>query len=70
MTGWTAADMPDQRGRTVVVTGATNLPLQAFDKNQIWLEIAQLAYELLTWTQLLAWADLVIDGHTRIAAIT
>lgn len=24
MTGWTAADLPDQRGRTVVVTGATS----------------------------------------------
>jgi len=33
----------------------TNLTLHAFDKNQIWLEIAQLAHELLTWTQLLAW---------------
>ena len=26
-------------------------------KNQIWLELAQLAAELLTWTQLLAWPD-------------
>jgi len=101
----------EDRIRSLKDTGATNLPLQAFDKNQIWLEIAQLAYELLTWTQLLAWADqparvwepkrlrlrllavagrvittsrrrilrlsgrwpwadLVIDGHTRIAAIT
>ena len=24
-------------------TGATNLPLPGFDKNQIWLELAQLA---------------------------
>jgi len=38
-------------------TGLTNLPLQAFAKNQIWLELAQLAAELLTWTQLLAWPD-------------
>ena len=101
----------EDRIRGLKDTGATNLPLQAFDKNQIWLEIAQLAYELLTWTQLLAWAeqparvwepkrlrlrllavagrvittgrrrilrlsgrwpwaDLVIGGHTRIAAIT
>ena len=29
----------------------TNLPLQAFTKNQIWLELVQLAAELLTWTQ-------------------
>lgn len=36
----------------------TNLPLQAFDKNQIWLEISQLAAELITWTQTLAFTDL------------
>ena len=101
----------EDRIRGMKDTGMTNLPLQAFDKNQIWLEIAQLAYELLTWTQLLAWhntparvwepkrlrlriltvagriittgrrtilrlsrrwpwADLVIGGHTRLAAIT
>lgn len=101
----------EDRIRGLKDTGMTNLPLQAFDKNQIWLEIAQLAYELLTWTQLLAWtgqparlwepkrlrlrllavagrvittgrrrilrlsqrwpwADLVIGGHTRLAAIT
>ena len=47
----------EDRIRGLKDTGMTNLPLHAFDKNQIWLEIAQLAYELLTWTQLLAWAD-------------
>jgi len=40
--------------RAIKDTGLTNLPLQAFDKNQIWLEIAQLAYELTVWTQTLA----------------
>ena len=38
-------------------SGASQLPLQAFAKNQIWLELVQLAAELLTWTQLLAWSD-------------
>ena len=47
----------EDRIRGLKDTGATNLPLQAFDKNQIWLELAQLAAELLTWTQLLAWHD-------------
>lgn len=47
----------EDRIRGLKDTGATNLPLQAFDKNQIWLELAQLAAELLTWTQLLAWGD-------------
>jgi Transposase DDE domain group 1 len=101
----------EDRIRALKDTGATNLPLQAFAKNQIWLELAQLAYELLTWTQVLAWnnhparrwepkrlrlrllsvagriittgrrrilrlsqrwpwADLVIGGHRRLAALT
>ena len=41
----------------VLSPGLTNLPLQAFAKNQIWLELVQLAAELLAWTQLLAWHD-------------
>ena len=101
----------EDRIRGLKDTGATNLPLQEFDKNQIWLELAQLAAELLTWTQLLAWhdqparlwepkrvrlrllavagrvittgrrqilrlsrrwpwADLVVGGHRRLAALT
>ena len=47
----------EDRIRGLKDTGLTNLPLQAFTKNQIWLELAQLAAELLTWTQLLAWPD-------------
>lgn len=29
--------------------------MQSFAKNEIWLELTQLAAELLVWTQLLAW---------------
>ena len=47
----------EDRIRTLKDTGLSNLPLQAFAKNKIWLELAALAYELLTWTQLLAWPD-------------
>ena len=47
----------EDRIRGLNDTGLTNLPLQAFAKNQIWLELAQLAAELLTWTRLLAWPD-------------
>jgi hypothetical protein len=47
----------EDRIRGLKDTGMTNLPLQAFDKNQVWLELACLAYELLTWTQLLAFHD-------------
>ena len=31
--------------------------MQSFAKNEIWLELVQLAVDLLTWTQLLAWSD-------------
>lgn len=48
----------EDRIRNLKDTGATNLPLHAFDKNQIWLELAQLASELIAWTQILAFADL------------
>ena len=47
----------EDRIRTLKDTGLTNLPLHAFGRNEIWLELAALAYELLTWTQLLAWPD-------------
>ncbi|CAM4231973.1 Transposase, IS4 family protein [Mycobacterium senriense] len=47
----------EDRIRTLKDTGLANLPLQAFGKNEIWLELAALAYELLTWTQLLAWPN-------------
>jgi Transposase DDE domain group 1 len=47
----------EDRIRGLKDTGLTNLPLQAFTKNQVWLELACLAYELLTWTQLLAFHD-------------
>jgi len=47
----------EDRIRGLKDTGMTNLPLQAFTKNQIWLELVQLAAELLTWTQLLAWPE-------------
>ena len=47
----------EDRIRGLKDTGLTNLPLQAFAKNQIWLELVQLAAELLAWTQLLAWHD-------------
>jgi Transposase DDE domain group 1 len=45
----------EDRIRGLKDTGLTNLPLHAFAKNQIWLELVQLAAELITWTQLLAW---------------
>ena len=66
-TGSTLADLEvrhrsrarcEDRIRNLKDTGATNLPLQAFGKNQIWLELAQLASELIVWTQLLAFHDL------------
>ena len=64
--GWRLADLEvrhrlrahaEDRIRAQKDTGLTNLPLHAFDKNQIWLEIAALAYELITWTQVLGFHD-------------
>lgn len=48
----------EDRIRNLKDTGATNLPLHAFGKNQIWLELACLASELIAWTQLLAFHGL------------
>ncbi len=48
----------EDRIRCLKDTGLRNLPLHDFDANQIWLEIVQLAADLLTWTQHLA-----LDGR-------
>jgi hypothetical protein len=64
--GWRLADLEirhrlraraEDRIRGLKDTGLTNLPLHAFTKNQLWLEIAQLAYELIVWTQVLGFDD-------------
>lgn len=44
----------EDRIRGLKDCGLRNLPLQEFTKNVIWLELVQLAAELLTWTQSLA----------------
>ncbi len=62
-TGWHLADLEarhrlraraEDRIRNLKDTGLANLPLHAFNKNIIWVELVQLAAELLTWTQTLA----------------
>ncbi len=69
-TGWTLPTLElrhrqraraEDRIRNLKDTGLANLPFQAFAKNQIWLEIACLATELLVWTQTLCW-----DPHSPI----
>lgn len=64
--GWRLADLEirhrlrahaEDRIRGLKDTGMSNLPLHAFAKNQLWLEIAQLAYELIVWTQVLGLHD-------------
>ena len=47
----------EDRIRCLKDTGLRNLPLHDFAANQIWLEIVQLAADLLTWTQHLALHD-------------
>ncbi len=44
----------EDRIRGLKDCGLRNLPLHEFTKNAIWLELVQLATELLTWTQTLA----------------
>jgi len=54
--------------------------LQAFSKNQIWLELAQLAVagriittgsrSILRLSKRWPWTDLMITGHQRLAEIT
>ena len=48
----------EDRIRNLKDTGATNLPLHAFGENKIWLELSQLASELIVRTQLLAFHGL------------
>lgn len=47
----------EDRIRIAKDTGLTNLPLQGFDQNRIWLHIVQLANDLLTWAGLLAYPE-------------
>jgi hypothetical protein len=65
--GWTLSELEvrhrlharvEDRIRAAKDTGLTNLPLHAFDKNRIWIELAQLAHELIVWTQ-----HLGLHGH-------
>jgi DDE family transposase len=47
----------EDRIRALKDSGLRNLPMHEFAKNVIWLELVQLAAELLTWTQTLAFPD-------------
>jgi hypothetical protein len=47
----------EDRIRAAKDTGLSNLPLHGFDQNRIWCQIVQLACELISWTQLLGYAD-------------
>ncbi|MBM9509469.1 transposase, partial [Actinacidiphila acididurans] len=50
----------EDRIRDARSTGLRNLPLHGFAQNQIWLEIVQLALDLLAWMPMLA-----LPGKTR-----
>ncbi|MEV6655015.1 IS1380 family transposase [Streptomyces sp. NPDC051219] len=50
----------EDRIRDARSTGLRNLPLHGFAQNQIWLEIVQLALDLLAWMPMLA-----LTGKTR-----
>nr|WP_243891756.1 IS1380 family transposase [Dermatophilus congolensis] len=44
----------EDRIRIAKDTGLTNLPLQGFDQNQLWLLVVQIANDLLAWMGMLA----------------
>jgi hypothetical protein len=47
----------EDRIRIAKDTGLTNLPLNGFDQNRIWLAVVALACEFTAWWQMLAFAD-------------
>ena len=64
--GWPVQDLEvrhrqraraEDRIRNLKDTGLRNLPFHGYAHNQIWLEIAALAADLLTWTQTLAFDE-------------
>ncbi len=59
MVGRTAREV---RIRAARATGLRNLPLHDTAQNKIWLEIVQLALNLLTWMPMLA-----LTGQTRLS---
>jgi hypothetical protein len=50
----------EDRIRAARATGLRNLPFHDSAQNQVWLEIVQLALDLLAWMPMLA-----LDDHTR-----
>ena len=52
----------EDRVKTLKATGAGHLPFQSFQANAAWFELALLAHDIMTWTQLLT-----LDGEHKIA---
>jgi hypothetical protein len=47
----------EDRIRCLKDTGLRNLPFHHYAQNRLWMEVVALAADLLTWTQILAWAE-------------
>jgi len=51
----------EDRVKTLKATGASYLPFHSFDANAAWFELALIAHDVMTWTQLLC-----LEGEHRI----
>ena len=58
----------EDRIRQAKATGLRNLPCRAFNENQAWLEVVLTAVDLVAWTKLICFADVVELARCEIAA--
>ena len=58
----------EDRIRQAKATGLRNLPCRAWNENAAWLEVVLMAADLITWTKLIAFADVPALARCEIAA--
>ena len=58
----------EDRIREAKATGLRNLPCRAFNENAAWLEVVLAAVDLVAWTKLICFADVVELARCEIAA--
>lgn len=58
----------EDRIREAKATGLRNFPCRAFNENQAWLEVVLTAVDLVCWTKLICFADVVELARCEIAA--
>jgi len=58
----------EDRIREAKATGLRNLPCRAWNENAAWLEVVLTAVDLIAWTKLICFADVVELARCEIAA--